>query len=203
MCGMMGGGGGSSAADRQAEQQRQDNIQQGMNSINATFAPFNDQYFADFEKKNLDLATPDIAQQKKEATSQTLYGLARSGNLDSSTAAKQYGDIERRNTQAIQQASDTAHSAAEGLRSDVEAERSNLAGQLNASADSNAAASNAQTQAQLLTRTPTYSPITNIFSDLTSQIATNEQARLQGKEGWGFGINPVSRPNPGPSVRYT
>jgi hypothetical protein len=198
MCYPSGGGDNGSAAARAQEEQRQAQINQGMDSIDKTFAPFNDQYYADFEKKNLALATPDIAKQKQDATNQTLYGLARSGNLDSSTAAKQYGDIENRNTQAIQQASDTAHNAAQGLRSDVEAERSNLTSQLNASADAGAAANEAATQAKILTRPPTYSPVTNIFSDLTGQIAANEQARIQGYPGWGFGIHAQTGNSPLP-----
>lgn len=199
MCWVSGQGNGSSDA-RNREQQRQNAISAGMESINNTFAKFDDPYYADFERKNLALATPDIALQKKEANNQTLYGLARSGNLDASTAAKQYGDVEHRNTQAIQQATDTAHTAAESLRGDVENQRSNLVSQLNATADASAAANAATSQAAILTRTPTYSPVTNIFSDLTGAIATNEQIRRTGQQGWGFGVTPVQSPVRGPAV---
>ena len=183
------GDGGASAQSRAADAQRQSNIYYGMQNIDSAFSKFDDPYYADFEKKNLDLALPDIAKQKVDANNQTLYGLARSGNLDSTTAAKQYGDVETRNNQAIQNATDTAHSAAQSLRGDVENERSSLVSQLQASADSGAAGSEATSQAALLTRPPTYSPITNIFSDLTGQIAANEQARRLGAPGWGFGIS--------------
>ena len=193
MCWASGGGGAGDAA-RQQEQQRQASIQSGMASINNTFSKFDDNYYADFEKKHLNLATPDIAKQKVEANNQTLYGLARSGNLDSSAAAKMYGDVATRNNQAVQNATNNAHGAAQGLRGDVEAERSNLASQLNATADASAAANEAATQAQIMTRPPTYSPITNIFSDLTGQIAANEQARRAGMPGWGWSL---TSPAPG------
>ena len=201
MCFSSGSSGASDSA-RAQEQQRQNSIQSGMASINSTFSKFDDNYYADFEKKHLDLATPDIAKQKVDANNQTLYGLARSGNLDSSTAAKMYGDVSTRNNQAVQNATNNAHSAAQSLRGDVEAERSNLASQLNTTADASAAANEAATQAQILTRPPTYSPITNIFSDLTGQIAANEQARRLGQPGWGFGLTSpgTSTPIRGKSV---
>lgn len=194
MCFPSGQSSGGAQA-RAIDEQRQNAINDGMNKINDTFSQFNDPYYADFEKKNLDLALPDIQKQKVDANNQTLYGLARAGNLDSSTAAKQYGDVETRNTQAIQQATDTAHTAAQNLRNDVEAERSNLVSQLQSSGDANAAANEASSQAQILSRPPTYSPVTNIFSDITGQIAANEQARRLGQPGWGFGITPV-QPTP-------
>lgn len=188
MCGPSGDGG--AAAARQNEQARQSRVNQGMNSIDAAFSGFNDDYYADFEKKNLDMARPNIAMQAREANDKTLFGLARSGNLGGSTAAKQYGDVATRNDQALLQASDTARAASSGLRRDVENQRDNLVGQLNMSADAGAAANAATTSAATLTRPPTYSPITNIFADVTGQIAQNEQARRLGQPGWGFGISP-------------
>lgn len=201
MCYPSGGGGGGGGADpyteaanrRQAQIDRENSINRGNAAIDKQFQPFNDQYYADFEKKYLDQATPDIARQKQEANTQTLYGLARSGNLDSSTAGKQYGDIEYRNTQALQNASDTAHNAANDLKSSVEAEKNDLRNQLNAAENatisSDALLNGAST---LRARTPQYSPITGIFSDITGALAANEQARSLGKPGLGFGFRPMS-----------
>lgn len=188
MCGPSGDGGASAMA-RQNEEARQSRVRAGMNSIDSAFSGFNDAYYADFEKKNLDMARPNIAAQAREANDKTLFGLARSGNMGASTAAKQYGDVATRNDQALLQASDTARAAASGLRRDVENQRDNLVGQLNMTADSGAAANAATTQASALTRPPTYSPVTNIFADVTGQIAANEQARRLGQPGWGFGFS--------------
>lgn len=201
MCIPSGGGNGSDQS-RRMEQERQAKIQSGMAGIDAAFAGFDDAYYADFEKKNLDMAKPNIARQAREANDTTLFSLARSGNLGSSTAGTQYGKVKERNDQALLQASDTARAAATGLRSDVESERSNLVGQLQATADSGAAAQSAASQAAILTRPPTYSPITNIFADVTGQLASNEQARRLGQPGYGFGIaSPgISAPTKGRSV---
>jgi hypothetical protein len=175
---------------------RKNRVSQGMNSINAAFSGFDDDYYADFEKKNLDMARPNIAMQAREANDKTMFSLARSGNLGGSTAAKQYGDVATRNDQALLQASDSARAASSGLRRDVEGQRDNLIGQLNMSADSGAAANAAATSAATLTRPPTYSPITNIFADVTGQVAQNEQARRLGQPGWGFGFSTPGTSSP-------
>jgi hypothetical protein len=173
-----------------------------MANIDREFGKFDEPYYADFEKKNVDMARPNIDFQTKEAQNQTLYGLARSGNLSSSTAGKQYADVENRRDQALQQASDQAHSTTAGLRSDVENERGSLVNNLNSTGDAAMAANDATNQAALLTRPPTYSPITGIFADITGQLAANEQARRAGLPGWGFGLTPQGTPNRGPSVTY-
>lgn len=201
MCLPSGGGNGSDQA-RQQEQQRQNAIRSGMGQIDDAFSGFNDAYYADFEKKNLDMAKPNIAKQAVEANDKTLFSLARSGNLGASTAGKQYAAVEDRNQQALLQASDTARAAATGLRSDVEGERSNLVSQLQSTADAGAAANSATSQAAILSRPPTYSPVTNIFADVTGQLASNEQARRLGQPGYGFGLTStgVPSPNKGKSV---
>jgi hypothetical protein len=194
-------GNGSDQA-RQMEQQRQGKVQAGMAAIDDAFSGFNDAYYADFEKKNLDMAKPNIETQAREANDKTLFSLARSGNLGASTAAKQYGDVATRNDQALLQASDTARAAANGLRGDVEGERSNLVSQLQATGNDSAAAASAASQAAILSRPPTYSPITNIFADVTGQLASNEQARRLGLPGYGFGMTSpgVTSPTKGASV---
>ncbi len=201
MCYPSGGGGGGQDALAQSNYTT-NRINWGKSLIDIAFRGFDDPYYADFEKRTLDMALPDIARQKKDANDQTLYGLARSGNLDSSTAAKQYADVNTRNNQAIQNATDTAHTAAENLRGDVESERNNLTNQLVSTMDPMGTYANAGSQAAVLTRPPTYSPVTNIFADLTGQIAANEQARRLNQPGWGFGLTSpgVSAPIGGPSV---
>lgn len=196
-----GGGGDNGQAARDNETRRNHAINKGMDSINANFRKFDDSYYADFEKKHLAMAKPDIESQRKEANDKTLFGLARSGNLSSSTAGDQYGKIQERNNQAILNAGSTARTAASGLRSDVEAQRANLVGQLNQTADASSAVADSATQADVLTKPPTYSPITGIFADLTGQIAANEQARRLGMPGWGFGFTSPNAPKR-PSVEY-
>jgi len=193
MCGFSGGGSGGSDA-RQAQQQRENAINAGMGAINSAFEPYNDAYYKDYETKYTDMARPDIAKQERDARQNVLFGLARAGQTRGSAAAKAYGDVADTRARTDLQVADQARTASSGLRNDVENARSNLVGQLNASADVGSAAANARNQAALLTRPPTYSPISNAFAEATNQLAMNEQARRDGNPGWGWGFTGVSDP---------
>lgn len=194
MCGPSGDGGASAQA-RQQEQQRQSAINAGMASIDSTFSKFDDDYFNDYFNKEMDMATPNIAKQFTDANEQTLFGLARDGNLQSSAAGKVYGNVADRKDEALLNASNTASADENALRSQIASQRSNLVSQLNATADPSAAASGAISSAAISSRPPVYSPVTNIFADLTNQFAANEQARALGMPGYGVGLtssNPVT-----------
>lgn len=176
---------------------RQGRIQQGMGAIDKTFSKFDDNYFNDYFNKEMGMATPNITKQFTDANEQTLFGLARDGNLQSSAAGKLYGNVADRKNDALLNASSTASSSKNALRSEISGERGQLVNQLNATADPGAAASGAISSAAASSRPPTYSPITNIFSDLTSQFAANEQARALGMPGYGFGFTPQYSPTTG------
>lgn len=192
MCMPSGGDGGASAQAQQQEQQRESNINAGMANIDSTFSKFDDDYFNNYFNTEMGMATPDIAKQDTDANQQTLFGLARDGNLGSSAAAADYGAVSDRNNQALLNASNTASSDENALKSEIAGEQSTLVSQLNATADPNAAASGAIADAAVSSRPPTYSPVSNIFADLTSQFAANEQARALGMPGYGFSVASTS-----------
>lgn len=197
MCFGGAGDGGASAQARQDEQARQGRISSGMDSIDQTFSKFDDNYFNDYFNKAMDMAKPNITKQFTDANEQTLFGLARDGNLQSSAAAKMYGNVSDRKNDALLNASNTANNDKNALRSEISGQRGQLVNQLQATADPGAAAAGAISEAAASSRPPTYSPITNIFSDLTSQFAANEQARAFGMPGLGFGITPQYSPTTG------
>lgn len=195
MCGVGGGGGGSGSEDARAAQARRENaIHDGMAGIDDAFKGYDDAYYKDYEGKYSAMARPDIDKQERNARQDVLFGLARAGQTKGSAAAKAYGDVADTRARTDLQVADQARTASAGLRNDVENARGNLVNQLNASADAGAAAASARNQATLLTRPPTYSPITNAFSEVTNQIAMNEQARRDGNPGWGWGLTGVSDP---------
>ena len=193
MCGFAGGGSGSQAAS-QNEMQRQQSINNGMGQIDAAFAPFNDAYYKDFESKYVAQAQPDLNRQQKDANQEALFSLARQGLTKSGAAAKVYGDITDQRARGDLQVSSDARGASADQRGQVEQQRGSLVSQLNATSNANAAGQAASNQAQLLTRPPTYSPVTNLFSEITGQLAMNEQMRRAGYPGLGFGITPVADP---------
>lgn len=186
MC--FGGGDDGSEQMRADEQARNARIEEGMGSIDKTFAPFNNDYYKIFQNKAYDLNKPDIDTQYNDAYKTATYGLARSGQSRSSAAAKAYGDLEQQRGRVEQTVSDSARSRADALRSSVETSRGNLVAQLNATANPQAAAQAAINQAATLTQPPTYSPITDAFAQFTGQFADQQSARRAGYPGWGFDI---------------
>jgi hypothetical protein len=194
------GGGGSSNAARQAEAQRQQRIQEGMGQINNTFAPFDDNYYKDYESKYIAASRPDLEKQQRDANQDVLFGLARQGKTRSSSASKAYSDVADTRVRTDLQVADQAREASSNQRNQIEATRSNLVSQLNATADAQSAADGARVQAQLLNRVPTYSPITNAFSEVTNQFAINEQNRRNGSPGWGWGLTTPVDPIRGSSA---
>lgn len=196
MCGFGGGGGNNAAADqqRQDEQNRQTAINNGMGQIDNAFAPFNDDYYKQFERTYSAQARPDLDKQQKDANQEALFGLARAGLTKSGAAAKVYGDIADTRARGDLQVADDARTASAEQRGQVEQQRNSLVGQLNATANANAAGQAANNQAILMSKPPTYSPITNLFSEITGHWALNEQARRNGSEGWGWGLEPVADP---------
>lgn len=193
MC-MFGGGGGSSDAARRNEEARQQRINQGMGQIDSAFAPFNDEYYKDYENKYLAMAKPDLDKQQVDANEDVLFGLARTGKTKSSSAAKAYGDVVDTRVRSDLQVADAARDTSSNQRSQIEGARSNLVSQLNATSNAQSAADGARTQALVMNRVPTYSPITNAFSEVTNQFAMNEQNRRIGNPGWGWGITTPSDP---------
>lgn len=199
MCLFGSGGGAGSDEARQAQQQRENNIRNGMGQVNAAFAPYNDDYYKNYESQIVDQSRPDLAKQERDAREKATFGLARQGQTKGSAASKAYGDVADTRARTDLQVADQARTSSAGLRNDVENARGNLVGQLNATADAGSAAANARNSAAVLSRPPTYSPISNAFSELTNQFAINEQARRMGNPGWGFGVSPVVDPIRGSS----
>lgn len=189
MCFFGGGGGdnGASAA-RAAENARQSRISQGMSDINDAFSPYNDAYYKNYEQQYVDQSRPDLDKQQKRANEDVLFGLARTGNTKASAAAKSYSDVVDQRAKTDLQVADQARGASADQRNQVEMTRSNLISQLNATANAGAAADAARNEAIVLNRTPTYSPLSNAFAEVTNQFALNEQARRGGAPGWGFGL---------------
>ena len=169
---------------RQIEQERQQRVSQGMQSIDSTFSQFNPAYYQGFEDTAYGSIAPDIDKQYKDAIRNTTYSLARGGNRRSSAGAGAYGDLKETYDKAKLEGRDRARMQAGERRRDVENTRGNLVSQLNATTDPAAAAQSAVSQAALLTTPPAYSPIGQIFANITGQIADAQQARRDGRGNW-------------------
>lgn len=176
MCiGSRGGGDNGAAATRAAEEARQARIADGMKRIGDVFSQFNDEYFGKRSQAYLDYATPQLDDQYTDAKKQVVYALDRKGQLNSSTGAETFAKLQKQyDTEGLaikSRASDLATQA----RGDVERNRADVVAQLQGTADPTAAANAALARAGLLTAQPSFSPIANVFANLTALAA---QTRL-------------------------
>lgn len=202
-----GGGGGMSMQDWQ-ELARQQSIAYGTKSINDTFdKQFTPDFYKNIKQGYLDFANPQLDNQYRDAQKQLTYSLARSGNLDSSTRADQFGDLTTAYNQNRQQVAADANSRSSAAQDAVNSSRSGLISALNATGDATAAANNATSQAAALSAPPAYSAIGDMFGGLTSALAQQGQyarmaALMGGGGGGGFGGMSLFGPSSG-AVRVT
>lgn len=188
------GGGGKNASKRQArearqrEQDRQNRIRAGTDSINSTFEQFDDGFFGDIRQGYIDLAQPDLEDQYADAREATTYNLARAGTLDSSIRSDAFGELEERRGTELQNLFDQAQGYETDARNNIENARADLISQLQVTGDATGAANAALARAEALAAPPTYTPIQQLFQDTSSALAT--QAALERAEAYGSTVRP-------------
>lgn len=188
MCFSSGGGDNGSAAARQQEQQRSARISAGMGDIDTTFSKFNPGYYDDYSKKLMDFWRPDIDRQFADANDKLTFTFANSNPGGSSASSRAFGRLKEERDRKLQEAGDNATAEANKLRQSVEQQRGVVVSQLNATADPYAATRSAQAQVESLSAPPAYSPLGDLFTNLTDQFATAQVAARSGAPGWGFSI---------------
>lgn len=183
---------------RAQEQERQQNVLRGTGKVDAAFSGFNDDFYKQRETDYTDFYMPQVEQQGRDAGDQLTYSLARGGNLDSSTGAKQAANLTGKINEARGSVAEGAFGASAAARGDVENNRSDLIRMLEGGGNIANAANTAQSRAMQMTRPPPYSPLTDLFSNFTGQLANSVALQGQGYPGWS-----VTRrqPKPGESVQ--
>lgn len=183
-------GDGGAAQARADEQARQDRITQGVGNINNNFAKFDDSFFNQRAKDYSNYATPQLNQQYHQTANNLAYGLARSGQSNSSEAARQSGVLESDNALARQQVADAATGQAQTARQDVENNRNSLINQLNATSNPSLAAAGSMREAATLAMRPGFSPIGNLFQNTSATLNAANQGGYYGGPGLNaYGIN--------------
>ena len=163
---------------RQQENERQSRITTGTAKVNDAFGGFNDDYYAGIGKSYLDYYNPQLDRQYNRAREQLTYSLADSGNLDSSAAARKFGDLTADYGVQKQTIANQAESEKQAFKGNVEQNRSDLLGQLESGAGVDTTATSALARASSLTRPAQYSPLGDLFAQYTGAARTN--AALQG-----------------------
>lgn len=175
MCG--GGGDDGSAEARQREEERQRRIRQGMANINNTFAQFDDGFFNRRRDAYVAYATPQLEEQYGDASTRLAAALSRSGALQSSESIRRNARLQRQYQLERQGVVDKGSDFATAARADLENARSGLVTDLYATADPAAAAQGATARAKIASSTPGFSPLGQLFSDITSGLADWSEAR--------------------------
>jgi hypothetical protein len=98
------------------------------NDVNSAFSQFTPAYYAQYTQDYVNNYTPQVNQQYGAAQNQTTYGLARSGNLQSQTAADQYGVLSDEKGQALDDINNAAIGATTTLQNNVLSAKQNLMG---------------------------------------------------------------------------
>lgn len=179
----MGGGGGGGGNDgveyqRQQEEERQARIRQGMYQIDSIFDPsggtggFNDAYYQKRSKAYKDFALPQLQDQFNDQQKSLTYALSRGGNLGSSVGAAKNADLAKDFALQKQAVNDTGQDYANKARADVADQKQNLISLLQASADPDATANLAQSQARNLSAMPAFSPLSPVISNVASGLGS-------------------------------
>ncbi len=193
----MGGkkGGNEAKQARADEQARQARIREGTTRVNSIFdGQFNDPYFEGRKRAYIDYANPQLEDQYGDAQKELTFSLARSGLLDSSVRGQKAGDLQKRYDLTKQEIADKALAFSGEAKSAVEDARSNLISTLNATGDTEGAASGAINRASALSKPAAFSPLSQLFGDFTAGLGT--QAALE-KANYYSGGQTGSRYNTG------
>lgn len=185
---IFGGGGGGAArqsekiAQQQADQAQADaaakaeKLRTGMANIDNAFAPFDDTYFAGLAKNYTDYAMPQLQDQYDQAKKDITFALARKGNLNSTTAGDQYALLDRENALNTTNIYSTAQDYANQARSDVASNKSAVQSQLGSTYDADAANSDALERARVLTAPKGFSPLGQMFTNISALAAQSKLA---------------------------
>lgn len=133
---------------------------------------FTDDFYNKQKQAYIDYATPQLEDQYADAQKQLTYALARGGLLDSSVRGQKAGELQQQYDLNKQQIGDQALTYETNAKNSVEDARANLISSLNATGDAQGTVNSAISRASALSAPPTYSPLTQLFTDFTSALGT-------------------------------
>lgn len=177
------GGGGGAGADggaalmRQQEEERRARSAAGIAAIDNAFGSFNDDYFTGIADAFNKYQQPLFEEQVAEARRKLPMGFATTaGSAYQNELANLERDITRQQADLKNKGIDFANQQ----RGDVERNRADLVSLANSGTDASAIANQATARAQSLSKPPTFSPIADLFSKYTANVANINAAGQRG-----------------------
>ena len=141
MCSNSGAASAKAAAQARADDKdRSRSISQGTDQVNKQFAGFNNDFYDKRAKDYADYYNPQVDAQYKEAQKQQAFQLARQGVTQSSAAAHEAGLLNQQFGAQKAAVTGSAMDSANQARTQMEAARGNIIGDLHSTADPASAA---------------------------------------------------------------
>lgn len=172
---MLGGGKFKNLA-RTEEERRQQQIQQGLAETNKTFSLFNPKFYQQRQQAYTNYAMPQLGEQARQQQKQMSFGMFDRGVENSGIAQSAQSKLNKEIDLQKQGIIDTGYQQAQDLRKQVETQRSNVIGQLQASGDPRLAAQQALQTASTYSMPSTFAPLTNLFSNFASLYGKQQVA---------------------------
>lgn len=159
---------------------------------------FDDSFYNKRATAYNEFALPQLQDQYEDQRKALTYALARGGNLGSSLSAAKKAALDKDYALQQQNVYDTGQDYANKARADVAAQKQNMVSLLQASADPDAVANLAQSQAQSLSSMPSFSPLSPVISNVAGSLGTylaNQQTADAVRKAYGNSpySNPLSR----------
>lgn len=178
------------AADAQrAELERQQRIAQGTIQIRQQFDnAFDTPYYQRLEKNARAVYEPQIDNQYQQALKDMQFALSRSGLTSSSAASDLGSKLEYQKGLATQDKRSKIMSLINQRKGDVANAENVTLSQLANTADPYAAQAQASNLIKANTAEPGYSPLGQVFTDLTAGLATQADLERQGTNRYNIGV---------------
>lgn len=118
------------AVQAQYDQQRNQIQSDATDWVNNTFGKYDDKYYNQYAQDYTNALTPEVDKQYSQAQSQMLFGLARTGNLNSQAHADLQGSLDQSRGEAYANIATQASNAAATLRQQVGQQQQSLMAQI-------------------------------------------------------------------------
>lgn len=141
-----------------------------------TTGGFNDEFFDKRRQAFMDFSLPQFNDQLEKQKQGLIFNLARNGRLESKTRSEKFGDLDQQKDVQLANIQDDALQFKNQARRDVENARADLIQQNSALANPAQVANLASNRAQVLTQSPSFDPLGQLFTNASAGLATSVDA---------------------------